>query len=292
MPALLSIGQLIDHSWEHYRHKFVQLMSISGWLLVTTLIGVISLLLYPSASSLLVSSHHYTATETFAVVLWLVDSLVIAPVIATWIFISLIKLIHAQMLEKRVAIASLGRESWTLFWPAMLVNALVLLMLIAPWLLTLPGAFLLFLSHDPQSMSVNLGGILLVAGILAGMVLSVRWLVCYSYAPLALVLENRRGRAALDRSRELVTGRFWSAFVRMVLPKVVFVLIFAVAEGLLSQVLDVSIRSAVGLNADLYLRISGILDLVIGTAGAAILNPLLLTSDYLVYVSLKDTRGA
>jgi len=52
MP-LISVGQLIDHSWEHFRKHFVEVMSISCLLFIPTIFGIISLAIYPNASTLL-----------------------------------------------------------------------------------------------------------------------------------------------------------------------------------------------------------------------------------------------
>ena len=44
MPKpLLSVGELIDQSWDVFRSRMSELLSISGWLLVTAILFAIAL---------------------------------------------------------------------------------------------------------------------------------------------------------------------------------------------------------------------------------------------------------
>jgi hypothetical protein len=286
MPKLISIGQLIDHSWEHYRTRFVELMSFSAWMILPALVGIISLSLYPSYTTL-ASQRALTASETAGVLIWVADTFLIAPVVGTWVFLSIVRLIKSQLEQKRPDIAAMGKASWPLFWPLVFVNVLVVGMVLLPFLLLVPGFALQALGFD------QFGGILLIPSIILALVLSIRWFVYYTYAPFSLALENKRGRGAMTRSRRLIEGRFWSVLARTALPKLVFMFVAIVAGRILLAGADILITNTIGLNVDLSVRVYAIAYAIIAWAGIILVNPLILTTDAFLYLSLWETeKGA
>ncbi|MBI4598840.1 hypothetical protein HY734_01435 [Candidatus Uhrbacteria bacterium] len=291
MSSILSVGQLIDRSWEHTRNHLRDLLKVSAWFLVPTALAVVSALLYPSASTL-ASGKDLTPFESLAVFLWLANAAIVIPAVVLGIFIDLMKLIQAQERGTPIRMPALLQDVRRLFWPALLVNILVLGLLVASWLLTLPGAGLAGLGSlwNNEALAA-MGGLLLMAGMVTGIVLGIWWLIVYGYAPLALVLENQRGRGALRRSRELIAGRFWAVVARMAIPKIIYLLIGIVAEVFVNQLGEIAIESIGGVHPDVQVRLTMIFTTLVVVVGAAILNPLMLTSDYLLYQSLKDSRA-
>ena len=285
MPQLLSVGQLIDHSWEMYRKRFTELMGIAAWLYLPVLLGIVALAIYPGASTLL-SGRPLSFVEATGVILWLISTFIAGPAMATWIFVVLIKVIVAQISEKRANIGAAMRDGQRLFWPLVLVNLLIIGVLFLPWAFTIPGWIVI---QFPGATVKGLGSLLLSVGILVAAVVSVRWLIYYSYASITLSSEEMRGRAALRRSRELIEGRFWSALIRMILPKIIFFIVLATATGIVAEGADTLLRSYVGLNADLYVRLTGIVTLLLASTSAVLINPLLLITDCLIYENLRET---
>ncbi len=288
MPSkLISVGQLIDHSWEHYRARFVELMSVSLWLLVPTLVSIISLAIYPSYTTL-ITDRALSAVETTGVVLWVANAMVIGPVVGMWILITLLRLVDAELDGKKIDLRKLTREGWKQFWPMVGVNVLVLLTLIGALAFTLPGALLLRGLASFESLS-SVAGMVLIIGIILATFLGIRWLIFFAYAPLSLALEGRRGRLALTRSHELVRGRFFATLARMALPKVVFVLVMFILQWILQSVSGSLVSSIFEFDIDLGVRINGIMETIIVAAGVVLLNPVIFTADVLLYRSLRET---
>jgi hypothetical protein len=286
MPNLITVGQLIDRSFEHYRLRFVELVSISAWMLVPMVVSVVSLALYPSYTTL-ISERALSNMETAGVILWTVNALIVTPITGVWMLIALLRRIQDQLNGKRPALSVLRRTSWKLFWPMVFVNLLILLILIGAAAFAAPGALLLVL---PWRQAAAFGGLLLTVGLIVGTALGVRWLIFFAYGPLALALEGLRGRAALARAHTLVSGRFWSALALMALPKVVFALVVFVVEWLLLTLTSTLVASAAGLNMDLAVRLNGILETIVISAGIVLVNPIIFTADVLLYRSLKETK--
>ena len=113
MP-LISVGQLIDHSWEHFRKHFVEVMSISCLLFIPTIFGIISLAIYPNASTLL-SERALTQSETFAVALWLINTGLITPIVGIFVFIGLVRLIRSQFEKTKISLNELFHIHFKMF---------------------------------------------------------------------------------------------------------------------------------------------------------------------------------
>lgn len=288
MPKLITVGQLIDHTWEHYRSRFAELMNASAWLIVPAILSIVALSFYPSATKVL-STQPFTMWETAAVVLWLVTVLVATPAFGLWIFTSLIRLVNAQWDKKRVDAAEVSRASLNWFFPMLWVSFLVVLVMAGAAAMILPGILLDFLAVAIGNETLAaLAGLLVIIGSVASVYFGIRWLVHYALAQYALVLDNRRGRASLTRSRLLIRGRFWPVVARLVVPKVVFGLVAYIALLALTFLVQLLLKSAVGLNIDVYLRLYSILTLTCSFAVAILVNPLAIISDYLLYRSLTE----
>ncbi|HBP00180.1 TPA: hypothetical protein DD617_03265 [Candidatus Uhrbacteria bacterium] len=265
-------------------------MSISCLLFIPTIFGIISLAIYPNASTLL-SERALTQSETFAVALWLINTGLITPIVGIFVFIGLVRLIRSQFEKTKISLNELFHISKKFFWSLVFINLLLGCVLIVPWILTLPGFGLGILGTTVTNDAlITLGNVLLTIGVVVACILTVRWLIYYTYAPFALLFEDHHGRKALRRSRELIDGRFWGILIRMAVPKIIFLLIVVAAEGVLSYAAEFLVSNAVGLNQDLAVRLTGILATIIVSTGAIFANPLMLTTDGLLYQSLKENR--
>ena len=233
MPHLLSVGHIIDHAWEHYKKYFLSLMSIAAWLLLPTLIGIIALALYPSATTIL-SERDLTVVEMIGSGLWIVNSFIITPIIGIWIFICLTRLIHGQLEQKHLPLQTISKAGWKLFLPSIWVGILVTLIALASFLFMAPG-FLLNALASTKDLSVlgNISMILILIGIALSVFFIVRWMVHYALAEYALIIDEKRGTLALTHSRILVEGRFFAVLGRLIVPNMVFLLIALIAQSVL-----------------------------------------------------------
>lgn len=73
---------------------------------------------------------------------------------------------------------------------------------------------------------MSLGLVVLLPGVIVSVVYLVVWIVRLLFLPQVMVLEGRFGWGAIWRTREVLRGRWWRAFV--------FTLAFSVLEALLS----------------------------------------------------------
>src|SRR5690349_8392778 len=139
MPKLISVGAIIDRTWETYRAGFTDFMSVSGWLLVVALLDVIALVFYPLTSKLIAGAP-LSGGETFGVTLYWISRFIAAPVASLWVFLTLAKVADARIAGGRVALKATMRASWKQFLPAVLVALLVTLVLAAAFVIGLgPG---------------------------------------------------------------------------------------------------------------------------------------------------------
>lgn len=289
MPKLLSAGQLIDRSWEHYRAYFFDLLSISAWLLLKAIVDIIALALYPTAT-VLATSAALTLTEQIGTVLLLLSSVVVAPLAGVWVLGSLGRLVSAQLRTGRGDVKVAMREGTKIFLPLIFVSILMVIVLGAALLIGFgPAVLLAFIATTMKNgFLLILSNLLLIAGIFLATILSFLWTVRFSMAPYALITDNVRGKAALFKSQTLVRGRFWSVLARYALPKIFFVVVSLVLLAFVSYVAGMVVSAAAGLNLDVQLRLVSITTAVFPTIVAALVNPLLIVADLILYRNLSE----
>ncbi len=304
---LISIGQLIDQTWDTYKARFTELMSVSGWFLVVAVLQVISLAFYPSVT--LVSGLNFF--QSTGVILFTLTSFVIAPLLSIWIMVALIRLSMAHLGGRSLNVKKASDETKKKFWPVLVVSVMVFLVLIVAMLLAFSPAILLALlsAMFKQGAFIVLANILLILGVFATAYLAIKWSVSFYMAPFATAMDNENlvaipsgakvsfwkklvghyhhGRSAMNQSRQLVQGRFWATTWRLIVPKIVFLIFGAFIMYVISYTTSVMTEAISGLNLDLYLRIQTMTDTVVPTVIAVLLNPLVVLSDVLLYRSLK-----
>lgn len=286
--ALITVGELIDRSWEHYRREFVDLMSVSGWILVVALVNIVALAIYPSASKI-IGDAALTSTESFGVGLYAFANWVLAPLVGLWVFIVLVRLVRSQLSGRRGAMHEAVADGTRYFLPTLLVSLLIFLILVGVLLIGFGPSVVLSLiaaAAGNGTLSV-LASLSLVVGVVVAIVLGFRWSVHYYFAPYTLLIDDVRGRATLPASRKAVEGRFWSVLLRLAVPKLVFLLLGAMAMAVIMFVFSLGTGFLTGLNVDVQLRLSTIFTSVLSTIVAALLNPLVVTADLMLYQSLK-----
>jgi len=287
---LISIGELIDQSWENYRSRFPSFVKIIVWQLVPCFFSIIALILYPNAATML-AGRAMNITETSSVFIWFFSNSILTPIIGLWVFIATVRLLLTQMEKKPVIFSKISKEGWKLFLPTLWVSALVSFFIIAIWFILTPGIFFDWLGGTLNSSILGtFGALLIIAGSIAAAILTVERLVNLAYAPLALIIENIHGRQALKRSRELVKGKFWVTLFRMVIPKVPFIFATVVILSILTYLIQLLVTSTIGLNVDLATRVNSILSSLLLTIGLSLLNPILIITDFLLFDSLRKNK--
>ncbi len=287
MP-IISIGELIDRSWDHYKRDFVDLLSVSGWVLITAIFEITAFFLYPYASKL-ASTAALTTSEAVGVILYAFSSWVVTPILGLWTFIALTRLIRAQLSNKRSNIREAMLDGKRYFLKTLLVTIFIFGILVAALGIGLgPGILvtLINLTFNIPTLGI-VSSILLVVGLVISIVLGFRWSVHYYFAPYALLLDGVEGKAAVLASNTLTKGHFWSILLRLVVPKIVFILMAIMAMVIIGFIFETFLSIFTGLNIDLHVRLSTIFTTILSTVAAVFLNPLLVTADLLLYQSLK-----
>ncbi len=288
MPGgLISVGQIIDHAWDHYRKHFVELISVSAWFLILAILYTIAFALYPTAADFYFN-YDFTGTENFAITLAMITSFIIGPIIGIWIFAALVKLVSKQAQGTRTNLKTIMHSSWKHFWPLVLVNVLFTLLIIAPILLLAPGFILMILSIDTISaIGGSLGSILIILGIIVAILIVIWLAVKYFFIGYAVVLDGQHGKAAFGASSKIVKGRFWPILGRLLIPKVLFFLLAVIIEVVFIFVVTSLIIAFAGLNLELAERLISITNSLALILVAILINPIIIIADYLIYDSAK-----
>ena len=288
MPKLVSIGEIIDRSWESYRSSFVDFMSVSGWMLVVALLDVIALAFYPTATKL-VSGAPLTALEGAGTALFWIANAVVAPVLGVWTFLAMARLADAKLSGRRLDVKTALRDAWKSFWGAALVSVLVFLVMLGALAIGIvPGMILTVIATATKLGALTaLANVLLVAGVVVAAVLTVRWAVAYAFSTYAFAIDGARAKAALTASRSLVTGRFWPVLVRILIPNAVFIVVGIVVGAVLAVVAGMAVSAAAGLNADVQVRLVTITHSIFPAVAAVLVNPAIVLANVIVYRSLK-----
>lgn len=288
MPKLISIGELIDESWEMFRSQFVEFISISGWLILTAILYAIALAFYPSASKLQLGNA-LSGTETFGAILFSLTTFVVTPVVSFWIYTSITRAIGMQMANKKIDPKKAMREGKTVFLPAIFTSLMVLLMVLFAVVIGFAPPVILATLGSLTRVGglVTFANILLLLGIFVSLFLTIKWTVYYLLSPLFTILDGVKGKAALEASRKLIEGKFWSVLGRVTVPKLVFVIFGAFAMYVISYIAAIIIDFSSGISLDIQLRIATMLQTIIPILIAALINPLILISDVLLLRSLQ-----
>lgn len=289
MP-LISIGQLIDRSWEHYRKHFREFTALAIWLLVPCLISIVTIVLYPSAATLL-AQREMGLWEKAAVFVWMFNNFLLAPIIGLWIFAATVRFLTSFCERNVINLKIVCREGWKKFWPVVLVNILISLLLLSAWLLAVPGLLLNWLGLAVESAwLISAGNIFIMVGLAVAVILNFRWLITLWFSSYEAVVGSEGGKKALKKSHALVKGRFFPILFRLLATKIVFVGLVLIAEFIILYILNFLIDAAAGFNADLLFRLSSIAFLVVFCVGSVILTPLLIAADFLLFNSLRESR--
>lgn len=291
MPnPLLTVGELIDQSWEVYRARMNEFLTISGWLLVTAILFAIALAFYPSASKIALGET-LTGLENFGVLLFALTTYIVTPIVSFWVYLSLAKGAAAHLSRKSVQPKELLREPKSLFFPTLLTSIMVILMVILAIVIGFaPPAILATLaSLSKISAFVVMANILLVFGIFVSLFLSIKWVVYYFMAPYVTMLDTIPAKLALATSRQLIEGKFWSVLARITVPKIVFVIFGAFAMSIIAYMVGIVIDASAGLNLDIQLRIITMTQAIVPIVIAVAINPLIVISDVLLLKSLKSS---
>ncbi|NQV90290.1 hypothetical protein HQ487_02680 [Candidatus Uhrbacteria bacterium] len=286
---LISIGELIDQSWEVFRARSTELLTISGWLLSTAILFAIALSFYPSASRLQLGGS-LTSLEIMGVVIFAITSFVIAPLLSFWIYTSITKATGNHLARKTVNAKQAMKEGRLVFIPAALTSVMVILMALLAVVIGFAPAIILATIGSLANVSalIVFANILLILGIFVAVFLTIKWVVFYFLAPYITILDGVTAKVALATSRQLIQGRFWAVLIRILVPKLVFIIFGVFAMSIVAYLVGIIISASSGINFDIQLRVTTMTQTIVPIVIAVLINPLILISDVLLLKSLKQ----
>jgi hypothetical protein len=289
MPRLLSVGEIIDRTWEHYKVEFVGLLSVSGWILIAAIVDLFALIFYPTVSKLALGAT-LTNWESFGVALFAFSNYGIASIINLWVFAALSRLVSSQLSGRGDNVNRAMQEGGKFFLPLAYIGILIGVLLFGAVALSFAPSVGIALLGMWTNMAAApfLVALFEIIGVCVAIFLCFRWSVQYFLAPYTLLVDGVRGWPALVQARRMVDGRFWSIFLRLAVPKALFILFGVVGMQILISALSLVTVSAAGSNIDLQARLGTIVLYVVMYLATAVINPLIVIADVLLYRSLKN----
>ncbi|NQV12474.1 hypothetical protein HQ524_03845 [Candidatus Uhrbacteria bacterium] len=283
MKKLIGIGALIDQSWEQYRNHFGTLIKLSLWTLVVTAINVIAIGLYPVNATEL--TRNLSGWEISGIILFVLNNTVFALIIGIWVVNALITAIHNQDLGKKIKMVQLHQVGWKLFWPQFIVR--IYLGVIFLITVAIPLVAFWFITNVLSTFLPTLVILLLLFAAMILFVAPLSIMIYLAFAIFALVVSGHQGMDALKESARIVKGRFWSIFIRLGIPKLLYFGIFFLAQFLLTIVLEVIVFGLLGgADAITIQRANWLILPTTYTLLFVFMNPLLLITDHKIYKDL------
>ncbi|NBS68535.1 hypothetical protein EBT31_06425 [bacterium] len=283
MKPLISIGSLIDTSFEHYRKHLPSILGITLWLLVAAIPSAIGILLSREGDDLGLATWASFGLNVVGGVITVLASLHIS--------VALILAVREQRKGKSIDPRVVLRKAFSLdlsyIWAMILKNIFAVLLPLIPLILAFTA--FVFALRSENTLLVNSLSILAFIAILIALGGAIKFSLTYNFVPYATVLEGKRGMESLRTSATLVRGRWWETFWRSFLPKALYTLIFVVALGVILWVTGI-IAIAVSQESFVIAKFFALLNFFISTLVNAFMLPLLLLNDYYLYDNLQETH--
>lgn len=133
----------------------------------------------------------------------------------------------------------------------------------------------------PVALTSLLGGIIIFGGTLLLIIPGIIFGVWYCFAFYSAIFENKKNTAALQSSKQLVVGRWWSIMWRIVAPA----LLFSIISGILSSILTWPFSMISTWNTyDTQITAN-----IMSNLTNALFAPLLISAQILLYLNAKTT---
>ncbi len=287
MSKLISIGSLIDLTWDRFRASLPDYVSLASVILIAALIQLVGLILFPLASELL-SANPISGSETAGVVIYAFGSLV-AAFLGFAVYVGVVRLTNRPTIQS-FSLAEALEENKKYFVRSFVAAVLFGLLIVAAFAIGLvPSSLFVLLSPFISSpIILAILDLLLIVFILGSYLMVLIWSVEYYFAPYSALLDKKIGKDALKHSRSLVRGRFWSVFLRLTIPKLVFALFAVLILTVLYYVALLFINIFAGLSVDLRIRLFSIVKTIFPMIVAVFISPLLIIADTMLYKSLTE----
>jgi hypothetical protein len=283
MKPLISIGSLIDTSFEHYKKHLPSILGIMLWLLVG---GI------PSAIGMLLSSEG----DELGAMTWVSFGLiflgnVLIALVSIHVTVALILSLREQKQGKQTDPRTFLQKAFSLdlsyIWATILKAIFVALLPLLP--LALSIAAFIFAFQSDSGILLNILAVVAFITLLVALGGAIKFSLSYAFVPYFTVLDGERGMKSLKASAALVRGRWWETLWRSFIPKALYTLIFVVILGVTLWVTSM-IGLALSQESFLLAKLFAITNFFLSTLLNVFLIPLLLLNDYYLYENLRETK--
>lgn len=289
MAKLISVGQILDQTWEHYTKHFKTIMKISLWFFLIALLMILGNFLTPvNLTESFLAEPQTNVGSSIGFVLIILTSLLVYPILAIWIFLSLIPLIQQQTLKQKIEAKTAGLAGVKKFFHYILILIIKMLAVLLAVVVMIPGIALSIygISQQGGPWVGSISVLLLFFGAVTGLAILIYISVKLAFIGYSLMLENKKHWYAIKDSMNLTRGRFWSVLWRLFVPKLIFGVAAMLIQGFIffaaMPLLNVS-----ALSVEASLRITDIIYYLVASGMSVIFVPLLVIADYKIYDNLR-----
>jgi hypothetical protein len=250
---LISVSKLIDESYKFYSEHREIFFEYVKYLFITVIGYTLIVTGGTAALAPFIKSNPWVAIAIIALIFLFTLALVIGT---TWISLAIIR--SAAQIYEHTETKSVKEElknSLKYIWPSIIIAILVAL--------------------------AELGGLILlvVPAIIFG-----TW---FAFANYALVLDDKRGVAALSASKALVKGRWWEIFWKLLLLGLFFGITLSIIPGMIS--LPFNLISAATKSSPVVATVITIIGQILSTIVRVFLVPFPIVANTILYLELKKT---
>ncbi|MBU4315315.1 hypothetical protein KJ673_02820 [Patescibacteria group bacterium] len=295
MANLISIGQIIDKTTDHYIAHFKQLMLISLWALIIPLLVIIRIFWIPDGelvSLALAIENGASFISWLGIIFGTLVALIVIPALTIWIYINLIKATDAQSKNKTIPLKTLRDYGWKNFFSYIWVAFLKTIITVLPVLAIIPGLILIGLNiyTDGGAVFGGLSIIITFIGLVIAAIFSTMLTIELEFVAFARLLGEKKGMSAISGSRGLVKERFWSTLIRILVPKLIFGIIMVIILAVLGFADAFAGAALLALLKDFGSVIEMIIYTFLVSGVSILMTPLFIIPDYYLYDSLLKTR--
>ncbi len=286
MTKLISLGQLLDTSLELYKKYWREFLGISLWLVAAFIPGLVGSLLVPLGNNQGGLADWLSFSFSIA-------GAIIVAVVSAWIIISVILIASTRTKGQTPDLSAISKKSWQLFLPYVMASIIVLGIILGLALLPVPGLALMIFTQtqtQPSFFLLALGALLFFVGGIAATVFLIKLTIELGFVPYALALDNARGIQTVKQSIALVKGRWWATFFRFVIPKLIYMFVIVLINFIVPAALSLLAVLAAP-NSTILTKIIFVVAYLFTVTVSAASTPLIVVTDFVLYDSLRKTRG-
>ncbi|PIQ67448.1 hypothetical protein COY25_01930 [Candidatus Uhrbacteria bacterium CG_4_10_14_0_2_um_filter_41_7] len=292
MAKLISIGQIIDDTWENYTNNFKTWMAVSSLLFIISAVWILGSILSPGANTnFLIEQGLISPLQTFGLSLSAVASKILFPLVTFWLTIIFIKVIAELNNKKKINLKEILLFGVKKIMPTIAVFFLQTLIAASSLLAIVPGFVLTLINANINGGAVlgYFALFLTFVGEIVALGLLIFLAVTFAFSAYELLIGEKTIIESLKGSYTLVKGRFFEVILRYIAPKILITSVIIFLNLALTFILVLLFGRV--LETQYFLQeLSSILTNLSFSAVMVLTAPLWVIADYSVYDSLRKTK--